>query len=92
MSAFYGAVEGNRGPATRGGSKNSGFKSTCQSYDGSVITRMRYDSDDKLQIMIDISDDSSAGWGADEMFRGSLSELKTALSDFMKKKNKRAAK
>lgn len=59
MSAFYGCVQGNRGAATRGGSRASGFKSTAQSYDGSVITRLSYNNEDELMVTIEVSDCSS---------------------------------
>lgn len=60
MSAFYGMVQGNRGSATRGGSRASGFKSSVQSYEGSIITRMSYDKDDNLMVSIEVSEESSA--------------------------------
>jgi hypothetical protein len=59
MSAFYGMVQGNRGSATRGGSRASGFRSSVQSYDGSIITIMSYDKDDNLMVSIEVSEDSS---------------------------------
>ena len=90
MSAFYGMIQGNRGEATRGGSRASGFKSTCQSYDGSVITRMSYDHEDKLRIRIDLSDGSSfGGWDSREYFDGSLEDLKEALRTYMESKTGR---
>ena len=73
MSAFYGEVAGNRGEATRGGSKSSGFKASCQSYDGSVITRMWYDQEDNLKISLEV-DEGSKSYG-DEVFRGTYAEL-----------------
>ena len=60
MSAFYGMVQGNRGSATRGGSRASGFKSSAQSYDGSVITYLDYDGNDILMVTIEVSDGSSS--------------------------------
>ncbi|MDV3429127.1 MAG: hypothetical protein LIR50_19215 [Bacillota bacterium] len=77
MSAFYGMVQGNRGASTKGGSKNSGFVASCQSYDGSVITRMWYDENDNLMVSIAISEGSST-YG-DKVFVGSLEELKAKL-------------
>ena len=59
MSAFYGMVQGNRGAATRGGSRASGFRASCQSYDGSVITRMSYDKDDNLMVSVEIAEGSA---------------------------------
>ena len=90
MSAFYGQLVGGRGDVTRTGTKNSGFKSTCQSYDGSVITRMRYDREDNLEIIIELSDGSSfGGWDAKEYFRGSLDELREALRTYTESKTGR---
>lgn len=60
MSAFYGMVQGNRGSATRGGSRASGFRSSAQSYDGSVITYLDYDGNDNLMVTIEVSDGSSS--------------------------------
>jgi hypothetical protein len=78
MSAFYGMVRGNRGAATRGGSKNSGYKATCQSWDGSVIVNMSYDNEDKLKVRLEVADSSST-YG-DVIFSGTLQELKEKLS------------
>lgn len=36
MSHFYGGIEGNRGPATRMGSKDSGFRAYAQGYGARV--------------------------------------------------------
>jgi hypothetical protein len=60
MSAFYGSIQGNRGSATRGGSRNSGIKGSCQSYSGSVITYLDYDTNDNLMVTIEVSDHSSS--------------------------------
>ena len=60
MAKFYGSIQGNRGAATRGGSAASGIKSSCQSYDGSVITYMSYDGIDNLVVTIEVSDGSSS--------------------------------
>jgi hypothetical protein len=78
MSAFYGMVRGNRGAATRGGSKSSGYKATCQSYDGSVIVRMDYDDDNKLKVRLEVANGSSTC--GDVVFSGTLDELKKKLS------------
>ena len=77
MSAFYGMIQGNRGEATRGGSKNSGFHASCQSWDGSVCTFMDYDSNDQLIVQIQIAD-GSACYGK-TYFKGTLEELKKKL-------------
>lgn len=36
MSHFYGILQGNRGEATRCGSKDSGMETYCASWDGAV--------------------------------------------------------
>lgn len=81
MSKFYGMVCGNRGAATRGGSANSGFKATAQSYDGSVITYLDYDSNNKLIVQVGTSDHSSActDWNSHD-FRGTFEEFKEMLN------------
>ena len=80
MSAFYGMVCGNRNEATRGGSKNSGFHSSCQSYDGSIICKMRYDDDDTLKVTVGTSDGSSCytDWNSND-FNGTFEEFKDLL-------------
>lgn len=40
MSEFYGTLQGNRGPATRQGSKDSGIHAAAQSWEGSVSVRL----------------------------------------------------
>lgn len=77
MSKFYGMVRGNRGAATRGGSANSGFKATAQSFDGSVITCLDYDSNKQLKVRLETSDYSST-YG-DVVFSGTFEEFKEAM-------------
>jgi len=77
MSKFYGMVRGNRGAATRGGSANSGFKATAQSFDGSVITELDYDENNKLIVRISVSEGSNC-YG-DLVFKGTLEELVNKL-------------
>lgn len=72
MSAFYGMVQGNRGAATRGGSRNSGFKSTVQSWDGSIITQMSYDDNDQLMVTVSYSTGSNC-YGT-TIFHGTFDE------------------
>ena len=72
MSAFYGMVQGNRGSATRGGSRASGFKSSVQSYDGSIITYLSYDKDDNLMVTVEASDESAC-YGR-QIFYGTFEE------------------
>ena len=77
MSAFYGMVQGNRGAATRGGSKASGFKSTVQSWDGSIITRMYYGDEGELMVMVEYAEES-APYGK-LAFNGTFEEYITKL-------------
>lgn len=72
MSAFYGMVQGNRSAATRGGSRASGFKSSVQSWDGSIITQMSYDKDDNLMVEVSYST-GSACYGT-TIFSGTFEE------------------
>ena len=37
MSHFYGTLQGNRGRATRCGSKKSGMQTYCASWDGAIV-------------------------------------------------------
>lgn len=72
MSTFYGMVQGNRGAATRGGSRASGFKSSVQSWDGSIITQMSYDKDDNL--MVDVSYSTGSSCYGTTIFHGTFEE------------------
>lgn len=84
MSAFYGMVEGNRSCATRGGSKSSGFRASCQSYDGSIISTMNYTEDENgkevLRVRVGTNDGSSAcsDWNSND-FTGTFQEFKDLL-------------
>lgn len=88
MAVFYGMIQGNRGAATRGGSANSGYQASAQSYDGSVITYLNYNQDNKLMITIATAQSSSC-YG-DTKFYGTLDELNEALEMYKKVKNKEA--
>ena len=85
MSSFYGLIEGNRGAATRGGSKNSGFRASAQSYDGSVIVTLRYKDNEakpeNLRVRIGTNDGSSCSsdWNSQD-WSGSFEEFKEALN------------
>ena len=45
MSHFYGTLQGNRREETRCGSKNSGMKTYCASFDGAVTCHAYYDEE-----------------------------------------------
>lgn len=78
MSAFYGQVEGcAQTIASRRGGRNSGIRSSAQSWDGSVITRM-YERDGKTEVNIEIAEGSS--FCGDNYFTGTIEELKEILS------------
>jgi hypothetical protein len=78
MAKFYGQIQGNRGVATRTGSTASGIKGSCQSYDGSVITYLGYDTNDNLMVTIEVSDHSSS-YGK-RVFCGTLDEFIAKLT------------
>ncbi len=85
MSSFYGLIEGNRGAATRGGSKNSGFRASAQSYCGSVIVTLHYkDNEEKpenLRVRVGTNDRSSCStdWNSQD-WSGSFEDFKKALN------------
>lgn len=77
MSKFYGTVVGSaRTEATRRGF--DGIKVSAQSWDGSLITRMRYDGSGRLMVQLDKSNESSSCWGK-TIFWGTLDELEQKL-------------
>lgn len=84
MSTFYGMVKGNRKCATRGGSKSSGFRASCQSYAGSIISAMEYVEDENgkevLKVRVGTNDGSSAcsDWNSND-FTGTFQEFKDLL-------------
>ena len=45
MSHFYGVLAGNRGQATRGGTKTSGYLTIAASWDGAIQVRLSYDKE-----------------------------------------------
>ena len=78
MSKLYGSLQGCRGEATRCGSKNSGMRASVQSWNGSLVSYMDLDENDKPVITLKTSDGSSCV-GYETIFRGSLEELKAKL-------------
>ena len=78
MSALYGSLQGCRGEATRTGSKNSGIRASVQSWNGSLVSYMDLDENEKPVITLKTSERSS-GYGEEVIFRGSLEELKAKL-------------
>jgi len=79
MSKFYGTVSGSaQTEATRRG--HDSIRVSAQSWDGSLITRMHYNSDGELVVQLDVSDTSSSCYGR-PVFAGTLSELVARLTD-----------
>jgi hypothetical protein len=71
MAEFYGGVEGNRGPATRMGSKDSGFTAFAQTHESRITVdysnhRQRGDSEDRTIAHITIG----SGWTSGYRSRG----------------------
>jgi hypothetical protein len=82
MARFYGSIEGNRGEATRMGTTDSGFHSTCQSWAGSVNVTMYSDDDgtrgrkgfvehDRVRISVR----AGSGYGGTIVYSGDVREL-----------------
>ena len=78
MASLFGSIQGCRGEATRCGSKNSGMRASVQSWNGSLVSYMDLDENDKPVITLKTSDGSSC-IGFETIFRGSLEELKAKL-------------
>ena len=78
MSKFYGTVDGseNRTDATRCGHRY--IHVSAQSWDGSLITRMNYDRDDRLYVKLEYSDTSSTCGRT--IFTGTMDELLKKLA------------
>lgn len=92
MSKFYGSVVGNRGVATRCGTINSGFRSSCQSYDGSIICDMRYNEEGQLIVNVGTNDRSSCYSDMSSYdFNGTFEEFKELLKIHHLLKNKKAS-
>ena len=59
MAKFYGTIQGNRGMGTRLGTQE--IRTSAQSWDGSIITKLYYDEKD-LNVII-ATDESSSPYG-----------------------------
>jgi hypothetical protein len=88
MSALYGSLQGNRGEATRQGTKGSGIRASVQSWDGSLIAYMELDRETEEPVirLYTTDDSSSTSYHANEMFRGSLKEFNKMCEDYKKRK------
>lgn len=75
MSHFYSSIEGNRGEATRQGTKGSGIRASCQGWEGSVIVRQYYDEEhDRDMVCISVAA-GSARCGDRTLWYGPIREL-----------------
>jgi hypothetical protein len=75
MAKFYGSVGGHRGVATRTGTRN--IRTSAQSWDGSVITELSYNSEDKLMVEVR-ADNYSTSCGL-RIFYGTYEEFVNKL-------------
>jgi hypothetical protein len=74
MSHFYGGVKGNRGRATRGGSKNSGYESYCTGWGGGIEVWLKHDPKTEKDYYV-VSQVAHCGKGIErEIARGILGE------------------
>jgi len=81
MSEVYGAVVGNRGKATRQGSKESGIRAAAQSWEGSVITEL-YQWQGEKCVRITINEGSTdEHYSGNTLFNGTLAELKELAAE-----------
>ena len=79
MSKFYGTVVGSANTeATRRG--HDSIRVSAQSWDGSLITRMRYGQEGQLLVQLDRYNGSSSCYGK-TIFYGTLDELEARLTD-----------
>ncbi len=81
MSEFYGFVQGNRGPATKGGSKASGIAAAAQSWDGSVSVELFY-KDGQIHCRIHAGPGSTSNPGYC-LYYGPLSDLVNGSVDLV---------
>jgi hypothetical protein len=73
MSTFYGSLQGNRGEATRAGSRDSGIRASVQSWHGSVISKL-YEEDGQTFARIGVADRSCA-FADRTLFDGTIDDL-----------------
>lgn len=76
MSHFYGTLEGNRGTASRCGSKKSGMATTCAAKEGRVTCHAYHNyetNSDWVTVELDIWQDYS---GSIVLYNGPIGEYK----------------
>jgi hypothetical protein len=76
MSEFYATIKGNRGPATRQGSKASGIMAAAQSWEGSVITHL-FLKDGETWVELGLGTESTTAISY-TLYHGPLAALKGA--------------
>ena len=81
MSHYYGTLQGNRGEATRQGTKKSGIATNTACWTGTIQTRLWYDDDtDTDHVMIEVR-----GWPYGEyagtIYNGTIQDLRQAVKD-----------
>jgi len=75
MSHFYGTLKGNRGAATRCGSKDSGMETYCASWNGAVRCYVWYD-EIKGKDMVRVEQVSWRGYGEYRiLYEGEMGKL-----------------
>lgn len=75
MATFFGQVNGGRGTATRTGTRN--IRTSAQSWNGSIITELSYNNEDKLMVEVR-ADDYSTSYG-NRIFYGTYEEFVAKL-------------
>lgn len=82
MARFYGQTEGRaQTNATRVGDRY--IRTSAQSWDGSVITRLNYSDDGLLMVQINIANSSSTYDGdGNPYFYGTLDDLRECFRDW----------
>lgn len=78
MATFYGQVFGNgKTSASRGGTYDSGIRTTAQSYEGSVIVELTMQEDCKgnRELMVEVQVNSNTSSRGKSLFYGTLDEL-----------------
>lgn len=70
MAALYGSIQGNRGEATRMGSKSSGIRSYVQTWDARVTVQLEADGTCRI-----VASDWQRGGTRIPIFEGNVHEL-----------------
>jgi hypothetical protein len=75
MAEFYSTTYGNRGTATRCGSKASGIHSSVQSWEGSIATALYVTADGTTYARIVVGSGSTASPLGRTIYNGPLADL-----------------